>query len=350
MTSTTTQLSQAACCEHYEGFYTKIHPNGCGLITLNRSTKLNALNFCMLKNLFSVLMSWRNNKSVYFIVIKSNCSKAFCAGGDMVELAEAIFDPITYGFYAWEFIYVEYRLDLLIATYKKPIISIVNGIVMGGGAGLALNSEYLIITPNIKFAMPEVNVFWFPDVLSSYYLSKLPRNIGKYLMLTGNKLNFYEIVKLGLILNNRKQFCCDIICLNELIDHLINDDFNFTIGDENNYQINHRVRSSIERLLFKFNFNRKNKLGNNIFSPEAEIKQHSSTIVNKVDLIEQCFGSFDWVTIIENLENVCNDNWNNNKKVVSSLGYRDWAKRSKKQLESTSPLSLEVCVLGILYL
>ena len=119
--------------EEYHGFFTQIFSNGCGVITLNRAEKLNALNQYMLKTLLSILLKWRNNDNILFIVFISNCKKAFSAGGDMVELAESIFIPEKIGFNEWEFIYYEYRLDLLISTYNKPIISIINGIIMGGG-------------------------------------------------------------------------------------------------------------------------------------------------------------------------------------------------------------------------
>ena len=53
------------------------------------------------------------------------------------------------------FFYREYKLNYLIKKYKKPIISFVNGICMGGGVGIAMHSSIVVVSENVKFAMPE---------------------------------------------------------------------------------------------------------------------------------------------------------------------------------------------------
>ncbi|KAE9588327.1 putative 3-hydroxyisobutyryl-CoA hydrolase [Lupinus albus] len=66
-------------------------------------------------------------------------------------------------------------LDHLIATYKKPMVSIIDGAVMGGGgAGLSMNTTFRIVTERAVFAMPEASIGLFPDVGANYFLSRLP--------------------------------------------------------------------------------------------------------------------------------------------------------------------------------
>ena len=74
----------------------------------------------------------------------------------------------------------EYELNYYIQSFPKPYLSIWNGIVMGGGVGLSIYGDYRIATTNTKFAMPESTIGFFPDVGSSYFLSRMKNNIGLY--------------------------------------------------------------------------------------------------------------------------------------------------------------------------
>ncbi|XP_019435834.1 PREDICTED: probable 3-hydroxyisobutyryl-CoA hydrolase 2 [Lupinus angustifolius] len=89
-------------------------------------------------------------------------------------------------------------LDHLIATYKKPMVSIINGAVMGGGAGLSMNTTFRIVAERAVFAMPEASLRLFPDVGANYFISRLPGYFGEYLGLTGARLHGAEIVARGL--------------------------------------------------------------------------------------------------------------------------------------------------------
>ena len=149
----------------------------------------------MLQRLLQIMLDWKDNNKVKFILFTSNCKKAFCTGGDIEELAESIIYPIKQGFYAWQFIYVEYRLDLLIAISAKPIIAILNGYIMGGGCGIGISSYYNIATENAICAMPECSIMWFPDCLFSYFLhSKMPHSIAQYIGLTGAHLDYKDLI------------------------------------------------------------------------------------------------------------------------------------------------------------
>ncbi|XP_042507488.1 3-hydroxyisobutyryl-CoA hydrolase 1-like [Macadamia integrifolia] len=84
------------------------------------------------------------------------------------------------------------------ATYSKPQVSLLNGIVMGGGAGVSIHGRFRVATENSVFAMPETSLGLFPDVGASYYLSRLPGLFGEYVGLTGARLDGAEMLACGL--------------------------------------------------------------------------------------------------------------------------------------------------------
>ncbi|KAJ0523090.1 putative 3-hydroxyisobutyryl-CoA hydrolase [Helianthus annuus] len=92
----------------------------------------------------------------------------------------------------------EFCLDYLLATYKKPLLAILDGSVIGGGVGISIHSTFRIVTENTIFAMPEVLIGAFPDVGASYFLSRLPGFFGEYVGLTGARLNGAEMLVFGL--------------------------------------------------------------------------------------------------------------------------------------------------------
>ncbi|CAH2042990.1 unnamed protein product [Thlaspi arvense] len=92
----------------------------------------------------------------------------------------------------------EYMLNYVMATYSKAQVSILNGIVMGGGAGVSVHGRFRIATENTVFAMPETALGLFPDVGASYFLSRLPGFFGEYVGLTGARLDGAEMLAFGL--------------------------------------------------------------------------------------------------------------------------------------------------------
>ncbi|KAL6326292.1 hypothetical protein AAG906_004789 [Vitis piasezkii] len=119
---------------------------------------------------------YENDHLVKMLILKGQ-GKAFCAGGDVVGMLLSIING------HWSFCARFYKkqltLDYLIATSTKPLVSLINGIVMGGGAGLSMNSMFRVVTENTVFAMPEGQIGLFPDVDASYFLSRLPGSFGK---------------------------------------------------------------------------------------------------------------------------------------------------------------------------
>ena len=75
----------------------------------------------------------------------------------------------------------EYILNARIATLKKPYISIMDGVVMGGGVGLSAHGAHRVVTEKTQLAMPETGIGFFPDVGGTWLLSRAPGQLGAYL-------------------------------------------------------------------------------------------------------------------------------------------------------------------------
>lgn len=123
------------------------------------------------------------------IIVLKGVGKALCSGGDVVELVERIKTNPEKGIEeAIGFFELEYRLDHLIATYSKPYVALMDGITMGGGAGLSVHAPFRIATERTLFAMPETTIGFFPDVGASFFLPRLDGEVGTYLALTSHRL------------------------------------------------------------------------------------------------------------------------------------------------------------------
>ena len=167
--------------------------NETGIILLNNPKVLNALNLEMAELFFSKLNQWQNNNNIKRVLVKGE-GKAFCAGGDV----KSMFFSSGVSDLKKIFLFKEYKLNYAINQFTKPYLSIWDGIVMGGGAGLSIYGNTRIATENAKFAMPETAIGFFPDVGGSYFLSRIPNNLGLYLGLTGDIIGAKEMLFLGL--------------------------------------------------------------------------------------------------------------------------------------------------------
>ena len=176
--------------------------NGTGTITLDRPKALNSLSLEMVRRLTDVLLAWRDDARVDAVVITSSSEKALCAGGDIRFFHEAGHATPTGGSALLEdFFTEEYALNHLIHFYPKPYISIMDGVVMGGGMGIAQggpSTGLRIVTDRTKMAMPEVNIGLFPDVGGSHFLSHAPGQLGNYLGLTGLTIGASDALYVGL--------------------------------------------------------------------------------------------------------------------------------------------------------
>ncbi|XP_027335103.1 3-hydroxyisobutyryl-CoA hydrolase 1-like isoform X2 [Abrus precatorius] len=165
------------------------------VLTLNRPKQLNALSFYMVSRLLEVFHEDEGNSDVKLIIVKGN-GRAFCAGGDVATVVrDARGGDWKSGA---KYFNIEFKLNYMMATYSKPQISILNGIVMGGGAGASIHGRFRVVTENTVFAMPETALGLFPDVGSSYFLSRLAGFFGEYVGLTGARLDGAEMLACGL--------------------------------------------------------------------------------------------------------------------------------------------------------
>jgi enoyl-CoA hydratase/carnithine racemase len=173
-----------------------------GILTLNRAKALNSLSLDMIRVLTTALQGWRNDASVHAILIRSNSEKAFCAGGDIRFFYDAgCATPKGGSAVLEDFFTEEYALNHLIHHYPKPYIALMDGVVMGGGMGIAQSgvaNQLRIVTERTKMAMPEVNIGLFPDVGGSYFLPRTPGQIGNYLGVTGEIIGAADALYAGL--------------------------------------------------------------------------------------------------------------------------------------------------------
>nr|QWJ73355.1 3-hydroxyisobutyryl-CoA hydrolase 1-2 [Isatis tinctoria] len=165
------------------------------ILTLNKPKQLNALCFNMISRLLQLFRAYEEDPSVKLVILKGQ-GRAFCAGGDVPPVVRHIVQG------KWrlgaDFFSDEYTLNYVMATYSKPQISILNGIVMGGGAGVSIHGRFRVATEKTLFAMPETELGLFPDVGASYFLSRLPGFFGEYVGLTGARLDGAEMLACGL--------------------------------------------------------------------------------------------------------------------------------------------------------
>ncbi|CAK9795925.1 3-hydroxyisobutyryl-CoA hydrolase, mitochondrial [Anthophora plagiata] len=143
-----------------------------GIIILNRTKALNALNLSMVEKIYPVLKKWESSKKL--VIIEGAGEKAFCAGGDVKSLVTALRESDN-KIISETFFRNEYTLNYLIGTYKIPYVAMINGITMGGGVGLSVH-----------------------DVGGTYFLPRLKGKLGLYLGLTGNRLKGVDVLLAGI--------------------------------------------------------------------------------------------------------------------------------------------------------
>ncbi|CAL4987005.1 unnamed protein product [Urochloa decumbens] len=149
----------------------------------------------MIKKLLRLFTAYGKDDGVKLLIMKGK-GRAFCAGGDAGKDSQTILND------GWkisaDFFRNQYLLNYIIATCTKPQVSLLSGIVMGGGAGVSLHGRFRVATENTIFAMPETALGLFPDVGASYFLPRLPGFYGEYVALAGARLDGAEMLACGL--------------------------------------------------------------------------------------------------------------------------------------------------------
>ena len=277
------------------------------LITLTREKVLNALNINMVREIFKNIGVWDKDNDISGIIIQGAGEKSFCAGGDIVSVYHSkneLNSSLSNDFFREEYI-----LNLSIANFSKPWISLLNGIAMGGGLGLSVHGKYRIVNNKTVTAMPETAIGLFPDVGGGYFLSRMG-NLGVYLALTGRVMNGLDSIYAG------------------IGTHFIE---------------NENIELIIKKIIGKNNYN--NEFVDNILNENAQVlKSNVSSLSKEVDNIAKHFSKDTLSEIFESLEKD-NSEWANNtlevlsKKSPTSMGV------ALKQLSLAKNLSLKECLI-----
>ncbi|HKM72312.1 MAG TPA: enoyl-CoA hydratase/isomerase family protein [Stellaceae bacterium] len=166
-------------------------------LIINRPQALNALTLDNYRRFDPALRAWAADPSIHAVVVRGAGERAFCAGGDVRAVYEAgrgiSGDPDLPAVFFRE----EYELIRRIHRFPKPYVAIIDGITMGGGAGISVNGAYRVATERTLFAMPETAIGLFPDVGATRFLNRCPGHVGRYLGLTGARLSAADTLYCG---------------------------------------------------------------------------------------------------------------------------------------------------------
>ncbi|MGV0745023.1 enoyl-CoA hydratase/isomerase family protein [Mycolicibacterium sp. XJ870] len=168
--------------------------NGVGILTLNRPKAINSLNEAMVAGIAEALDAWENDDSIHTVLLTGAGERGLCAGGDVVAIHHS---AKAGGTDARRFWYDEYLLNARIGNYPKPYVALMDGIVMGGGVGIASHGSIRVATDTTKMAMPEVGIGFIPDVGGTYLLSRAPGALGLHAALTGAPFSGADAIAMG---------------------------------------------------------------------------------------------------------------------------------------------------------
>ena len=160
-------------------------------VTLDRPKSLNALTTDMVRRIKDCVEA-----SAKPVLIRSAHPSVFCAGGDIRAIRSHSLagerSAVT------DFFATEYAMNLAIAQAVPPVVSVVDGVCLGGGLGIAGHSGIHVVTDRAAIAMPESAIGFFPDVGASHLLAGAPGAIGLYLGMTGARVGADDAVYSGL--------------------------------------------------------------------------------------------------------------------------------------------------------
>ncbi|MCT2540722.1 enoyl-CoA hydratase/isomerase family protein [Sedimentimonas flavescens] len=166
-----------------------------GRLTFNRPKALNALDHDMAVVIEQALDQWRDDPEVALVIIDAVGDRAFCAGGDIAIIyQQGRAGDFETGPRFWR---DEYRMNAKVAEFPKPIVSFMQGFVMGGGVGVGGHCSHRVVGDSTQIAMPETGIGLIPDVGGTLILARAPGRVGEYLGVTGGRFGAADAIYAG---------------------------------------------------------------------------------------------------------------------------------------------------------
>ncbi|GGM04751.1 enoyl-CoA hydratase/isomerase family protein [Nakamurella endophytica] len=166
-----------------------------GHLTLNRPSRINALDIPTVRAVLQALDAWEDDPTVAVVLVDGAGDRGLCAGGDLRAMASGLSGD---GPRAEDFLAVEYRMNARLAHYRTPVVAFMDGIVLGGGVGISAHCGVRVVTERSVVGMPETAIGICPDVGSLHLLARAPGRLGAHLALTGARLDGPGAVHAGL--------------------------------------------------------------------------------------------------------------------------------------------------------
>ena len=165
-----------------------------GRIQLNRPKALNSLTLEMVRGFTAALEAFGSSRDIVAVLLTGEGERGLCAGGDIRALYDLRHgDREPYRVFWRE----EYRLNAMIAAFRKPFVALMDGLVMGGGVGVSAHGGIRIVTERTRLAMPEATIGFIPDVGGTWLLSR-GGGAGVYMALSGATVNAADAIHVGL--------------------------------------------------------------------------------------------------------------------------------------------------------
>ena len=178
-------------------------------VNLNRSDVFNALNTELISELISVI-KWTSDRSVsrnssledsegerfLRVIIFTGSGKHFCAGADINMMRDAGARSVEENRLDSE------RLDSLFhGLWAHPCFTIgcIQGVALGGGAGLVSCFDYAIAEPRTRIALSEAKLGILPAVIGPYVYRKIGSSNFRRLSMMASKIDSVEAMRIGLI-------------------------------------------------------------------------------------------------------------------------------------------------------
>jgi len=171
------------------------HEEKITILTINRPSKLNALNRDTIKELHVALKEADNDKNTKVIILIGSGEKAFVAGADISEFADfAVAEGKQLAANGQELLFD------FVANLSTPVIAAVNGFALGGGLELAMAAHFRIASDNAKMGLPEVSLGVIPGYGGT---QRLPQLVGKgramEMIMTAGMIDAKQALDYGLV-------------------------------------------------------------------------------------------------------------------------------------------------------